>query len=71
MAYTDGVSDTLNFEGKKFGKKRLRGVVLDLLGKEPGATAARVVEHIYWELRQFGGLRERPDDQTVVVVRVK
>jgi len=65
------VTDVLNFEGRKFGKKRLRSAVLELLAREPEAPAARVVEHVYWELRQFGGLRERPDDQTVVVVRVK
>ncbi len=71
LAYTDGVTDMLNFGGEKFGKKRLRQAVLDLLTREPEASAARLVEHIYWELRQFGGLRDRPDDQTVVVVRVR
>jgi sigma-B regulation protein RsbU (phosphoserine phosphatase) len=70
VAYTDGVTDVLNFDGKKFGKPRLRQAVLGLLNREPGATAARIVDHIYWELRQFGGILERPDDQTVVVARI-
>lgn len=71
LAYTDGATDVQNFEGKKFGKARLRQAVLDLLAREPGAGAARIVEHVFWELRQFGGILERPDDQTVVVVRVQ
>jgi phosphoserine phosphatase RsbU/P len=71
LAYTDGATDVQSFEGKKFGKARLRQAVLDLLAREPEAAAARIVEHVFWELRQFGGLLDRPDDQTVVVVRVK
>lgn len=71
LAYTDGVTDMLDFQGRKFGKARLRQVVRELLSKEPEAPAARIIEHLFWELRQFGGILERPDDQTVVVVRVK
>lgn len=71
VAYTDGVTDMLDFDGKKFGKPRLRQAVRELLTKEPQAPAARVIEHIFWELRQFGGILERSDDQTVVVMRIK
>jgi phosphoserine phosphatase RsbU/P len=71
VAYTDGVTDTLNFQGRKFGKQRLRQSVLTLLTEEPEASAAGIADHIYWELRQFAGILERPDDQTVVVLRVK
>ncbi|MBL9030333.1 MAG: SpoIIE family protein phosphatase [Phycisphaerae bacterium] len=71
LAYTDGVTDTLDFAGKRFGKARLRQSVIDVLTQEPDASAARVAEHLFWELRQFAGILERPDDQTVVVVRVR
>lgn len=71
LAYTDGVTDMLDFNGKKFGKPRLIQTVRELLSQEPDATAARIVERLFWQLRQFGGILERPDDQTVVVVRVK
>lgn len=71
VAYTDGVTDTLDFSGKRFGKARLRQAVLKLLADDRTATAARVADHIFWELRQFAGILERPDDQTVVVVRVR
>jgi serine phosphatase RsbU (regulator of sigma subunit) len=71
LAYTDGVTDALSFERKRFGRQRLREAIVGLLAQEPEAPAGRVLEHIFWELRQFAGLLERPDDQTVVVVRVK
>jgi len=71
VAYTDGVTDTLDFSGKRFGKARLRQAVLKLLSDDRTATAARIADHIFWELRQFAGILERPDDQTVVVVRVR
>jgi sigma-B regulation protein RsbU (phosphoserine phosphatase) len=71
VAYTDGVTDTLDFSGKKFGKQRLRQVVLKLLADEPEAGASRIADHILWQLRQFAGILERPDDQTLVVVRVR
>jgi sigma-B regulation protein RsbU (phosphoserine phosphatase) len=71
IAYTDGVTDTLDFSGKKFGKQRLRQAIIRLLAEEPRAGAARIADHLFWELRQYAGILERPDDQTVVVVRVK
>lgn len=71
VAYTDGVTDVMNFDGKRFGRVRLRQALLELLAKEPEAPASKVLEHVLWSLRQFAGLKERPDDQTVVVLRVK
>jgi sigma-B regulation protein RsbU (phosphoserine phosphatase) len=71
VAYTDGVTDMLNFERKKFGKPRVRQAILNILAQEPNASAGRITDHLFWELRQFGGILERPDDQTVVVIRVK
>jgi sigma-B regulation protein RsbU (phosphoserine phosphatase) len=70
VAYTDGLVDTTNFSGERFGKKRLRAAVLKLLGEAPESTAAQVVDRIMWEVRQFAGLSPRPDDQTVIAVRV-
>lgn len=71
VAYTDGLTDVLNFNGKRFGKARLQQAILTLLAQEPDAPAARVIEHVFWELRQFSGILERPDDQTIIVMRVK
>lgn len=70
VAMTDGVTDVVNFEHKKFTRERLRETLLKILKSEPEATAARIVELIQWEIRQFAGLMPRPDDFTLVVVRV-
>lgn len=70
VAFTDGVHDATNFEGKRFGGTRLRTAVLDLLREEPGATASRIVDHLLASIRQFTGLSVRGDDMTIVVMRV-
>lgn len=69
IAYTDGVVDTVNFDRQKFGKKRLRACILEILKTNPKATATDITEHIHWSLRQFAGLAPRPDDETIVVMR--
>ncbi|MFM9994990.1 MAG: PP2C family protein-serine/threonine phosphatase [Phycisphaerales bacterium] len=71
VAYTDGITDALDFSGRRYGKPRLRQAVLALLASEPEASSARVIEHVFWELRQHTGVLQRPDDQTIVVLRVK
>ena len=71
MAYTDGLTDSTNFEGKRFGGTRVRRCLLDLLAREPEASATRIVEQVFWELRQFTGLSRRVDDVTLVVTRVR
>ncbi|QOJ00031.1 MAG: SpoIIE family protein phosphatase [Phycisphaeraceae bacterium] len=70
IAYTDGVTDATSFNREKFGKKRLRKAVLDILTQEPEAPAARVLDLIQWEVRRFTGLSNRVDDETLVVMRV-
>lgn len=70
IMYTDGVTDAANFSGQKWGKKRLRESILKVLGQKPDATAAAIIESVYWDVRQFSGLATRTDDQTMVVLRV-
>lgn len=70
IAYTDGVLDARNFGGERFGKKRLRDAVLATLAAQPEASATRIVDQIVWHIRQFAGLTPRPDDQTILAVRV-
>lgn len=71
VAYTDGLTDSTNFESKRFGGTRVRRCLIDLLAREPEASAARIVEQMFWELRQFTGLSKRVDDVTLVVARVR
>lgn len=70
IAYTDGVVDAQSYQGKKFGRARLRQAALAALRDSPGISAADVQERILWELRQHSGLHTKRDDQTLVVVRV-
>jgi len=71
LAHTDGLSDATDFSGKRFTHQRIRETVARLLTAEPQATAARIVEHLMWTLRQFAGVRLSTDDITLVVVRVR
>jgi phosphoserine phosphatase RsbU/P len=64
--YTDGVPDAMNFQGEKFGKKRMRECLLAHLG-EP---AEQICRQMLWETRRFVGLNRRTDDTTMVVVKV-
>jgi len=70
VGYTDGLVDAVNFSGERFGKKRLRESLLRLLAEEPDARADRIIERVLWDLRQFSGLANRPDDRTLVVARI-
>lgn len=70
LAFTDGLHDATNFEGKRFGGTRLRKAIVELLAQEPHATATRIVDHVIARVRQHAGLSGRSDDITVVVMRV-
>ncbi len=70
VAYTDGLHDATNFDGKRFGGTRLRKSLVDLLAAEPRASASRIVDYVIAQVRQHTGLNRRIDDITVVVMRV-
>jgi serine phosphatase RsbU (regulator of sigma subunit)/ligand-binding sensor protein len=64
--YTDGVPDATNFNGEKFGRQRIRRAI-EAMAHE---SARRIVDHVLWEVRRFMGLNRRPDDMTLVAIRV-
>jgi phosphoserine phosphatase RsbU/P len=66
MLYTDGVSDASNFEGRRFGRDRVRQAVLAMAS----GSARDIVNHVLWETRRYVGLNYRPDDMTLVAVKV-
>jgi sigma-B regulation protein RsbU (phosphoserine phosphatase) len=70
VAYTDGVTDTMNFQNEKLGAARLRASIADLLATTPDASAEHAVNHLLWEVNRFAGLRPKIDDVTIVCVRV-
>lgn len=71
LAATDGLADSMNFEGRKFSAKRVRKALLDVLALDPAASARRIAQHIHWERRRFTGVQRPTDDTTIVVVRVR
>ena len=70
-AYTDGMMDAMDFSNQRFGRERLICAIVETLDEEPGASAERVIERIFWHMRQFTGLQPQTDDETVVVMRVR
>lgn len=63
---TDGVSDASNFSGEKFGRQRMRDAILEMADEPP----RQIVNHVLWQVRRFVGLNYRPDDMTLVAVKV-
>ncbi|MBL8764946.1 MAG: SpoIIE family protein phosphatase [Phycisphaerae bacterium] len=70
VAYTDGLTDARSFEGRKFGKSNLIRILIELFERDSTCNAANVIEHIFWELRQFSGVNLKGDDVTVAVLKV-
>ncbi|MGV6815006.1 MAG: PP2C family protein-serine/threonine phosphatase, partial [Phycisphaerales bacterium] len=71
IAYTDGITDAANFDHERFGKARLKDSLLEFLNEEPDASAKQVLERVFWSMRQFVGLADQADDETLVVVKVR
>lgn len=68
LLYTDGVTDASSFEGKRFGRERVRQAVV--AASSGGGSARDIVNHVLWETRRYVGLNYRPDDMSIVAVRV-
>lgn len=66
LLVTDGVSDASNFNGEKFGRARIREAVLETADQ----SARAIVNHVLWQVRRYVGLNYRPDDMTIVAVKV-
>ncbi|PCI11025.1 hypothetical protein COB72_01615 [bacterium] len=71
VAYTDGITDATNFDMDRFRKPRLEQSVLEYLEEVPDASAEQLVERVFWSMRQFVGLADQADDETLVVVKIR
>lgn len=71
VACTDGLSDAMNFQGRKFGRERLKATALEFLRSNPTASAALLADHLVWEVRRFVGMNPQTDDITLVVLRAR
>jgi phosphoserine phosphatase RsbU/P len=70
IAYTDGITDAANFDLDRFRKHRIEESVIEFLADTPQASAEDVLNRIFWSMRQFVGLADQADDETLVVVKI-
>jgi len=71
VAYTDGMTDAVNFEKARFGRDRLLETVRSFLEAQPESSAEEVLKRVFWSTRQFSGLAGQADDETMVVMRIE
>ena len=64
---SDGILDAENEEGEMYGEERLVGLLCSLR-EQP---AARIAEAIMADVTRFQGSRDRFDDETIIVLRVR
>jgi serine phosphatase RsbU (regulator of sigma subunit) len=64
--YTDGCTDALNAERQPFGSDRMLAAVAET----PDGSASDILAGIVAQINGFAGATSRPDDLTVVVLRI-
>lgn len=69
LLYTDGLTDAMNFEDKRFGLERVQAAATAALANH--STADQIVKHVLWEMRRFAGLQSRLDDLSLVALRAR
>ena len=70
VAFTDGLTDARAFDSSRLGRARLLEALSGALESDPDASAAALVERVFWTIRQFTGLQPQADDETLVVARI-
>jgi sigma-B regulation protein RsbU (phosphoserine phosphatase) len=63
VAYTDGLTDIENNQGKDYGRRRLA----DTMNNAP-ARAPDVLSHILTDVEAFVGPAPQPDDLTLLIL---
>jgi phosphoserine phosphatase RsbU/P len=71
IAYTDGITDAANFDMTRFGKHQLESSILEYLREVSNPSADEMLQRVFWSMRQFVGLQNQVDDETLVVVKIK
>ena len=64
VLYTDGISETENYNGEPFGKER----IMEILNKVEG-SAQEIVDAIMQNLRDFADYKNIDDDITILVMK--
>jgi len=70
LAFSDGVTEAMNYDMRKFTRERVREELLAYLGDHPEASARSVCKHMLWAVRRYTGLAEQSDDITILAARV-
>ncbi len=70
LAYTDGLTEAMNFEEELYGRRRIREAILATLRETPDASAEHLADKTLWAMRCHTGMQPQSDDVTLVVVRV-
>ncbi|MGA2265978.1 MAG: GAF domain-containing SpoIIE family protein phosphatase [Phycisphaerae bacterium] len=68
LAYTDGLSEALNFDDEPFGRARIEQAALAAIAE--GQDADGIARSVLWAMRRFAGLQSRLDDVTMIIVQV-
>jgi serine phosphatase RsbU (regulator of sigma subunit) len=66
LLYTDGLIDTVNFDGELWGKERL----VQTAKKLTACTANQMIKNILAQRRRFSGLASQTDDTSIIVIKV-
>lgn len=64
---SDGILDAENIEGEMYGQERLSALLTSLRGQ----SAAHVADAVLADVTRFQGEKERFDDETIIVLRVR
>lgn len=67
VLYTDGITETENADEELFGEERLTEVIQ----KSADLSAGEICEQIENSLVEFSGTKQRSDDLTIVVIKIK
>ena len=67
VLFTDGIWETHNSDGEKFGKERLKQVIRHSAAK----GTEMIVIHILDSVKVFREALEPEDDMTLVVIKIK
>lgn len=70
IAFSDGLSEAMNFDKEMFGKQRIKKAIIDVLRTNPKPTASDIMNHVLWEARRFVGFNVQSDDITLFVVYI-
>lgn len=67
VAYTDGVTEALDFNDGAFGRERL----IESVRTYAELDAPTLAKQLLWDVRRFVGLAPQTDDITIVVAKMK